>query len=80
MKKFGINIYEKDNTIGFKDRSEWTVWYDSEEDRDEAYVSYTRVRRRSPKDELIEMEIANSPYIDGSETITRTYTKVEEEI
>lgn len=80
MKKYGIEIYEKDNTIGFKSKSVWTEWYESEEERDSAYRIYTTKRRSSPKDMLIEMEIANSPYIDGDETITRRYTKVEEDI
>lgn len=80
MKKYGIEIYEKDNTIGGKSRSTWTEWFDSEEQRDNEYQFYTTKRTSSPSDMLIEMEIASSPYIDGDEATTRTYTKIEEAI
>jgi len=77
MKKYGIEIYEKDNNIGGKSRSTWTEWFDSEEERNKEYQVYTTQRASSPRDMLVEIKIASSPYIDGDKKLTRTYVKIE---
>lgn len=38
---YGIRIYEKDNTPGHRCSDTWEKWYNSEEERDEKYASYT---------------------------------------
>ncbi|MGX7395605.1 hypothetical protein [Carnobacterium mobile] len=80
MKKYGIEIYGKDNTIAGNSRSNWAEWFNSEEERNKKYQFYTTKRTISPNDMLIEMEIASSPYIGGDEKLTRIYTKIEKDI
>ncbi|MGM0175666.1 hypothetical protein [Enterococcus sp. DIV0800] len=76
-KNYGIEIYEKDNTIGSRDRTTWTEWYETESERDEAYRKYNNLRKSNdPSEIMIANEIANNPYIDGDEVVTRTYTKI----
>ncbi|WP_035033422.1 hypothetical protein [Carnobacterium mobile] len=70
MKKYGIEIYRKDNTIAGNSRSNWAEWFNSEEERNKKYQFYTTKRTISPNDMLIEMEIASSPYIGGDEKLT----------
>ncbi|CNC18022.1 hypothetical protein B7R74_19400 [Yersinia pseudotuberculosis] len=77
MKKYGIHIDERDNTIGFRDHSTWEEWFDTEIERDEKYSIYTQNTALDLRDMMIEQDIANSPYIDGDEVITRTYSKIE---
>lgn len=80
IKKYGIEIYEKDNAVGGESRSIWTEWFDNEEERDKEFQFHTTAKTSSPKDMLIEKEIASSPYVGGNEEVTRTYTKIEKEI
>lgn len=77
MKIYGIEICEKDNTIGFRDKTIWTEWFESEESRNKSYQNLTTNKQDSLSDMLVEIDTSNSPYIDGHEVITKTYTKIE---
>ncbi|MGQ2286706.1 hypothetical protein ACT5YT_05505 [Leuconostoc suionicum] len=68
--KFGIEIYERDQTPGYRDSDVWKEWFDSAEQRDKKYEQYIESEKSSssPKDIMIELE--NPSYI------TRTYKKV----
>lgn len=72
--KFGIEIYERDQTPGFKDSGPLpTEWFDSEDKRDEKYEQYIESEKlsSSPKDIMFELEYPNY--------VTRTYKKVYKE-
>lgn len=71
--KFGIKIYEMDETPGFRDSGYLpTEWFETAQERDEKYEEYLKPDGpQSPEDIIIELEHPNYVYY--------RYTKIEEE-
>lgn len=66
MMEYGIRIYEKDNTPGYKSSDTWEKWYETKEDRDEKYEAFSRP---------ISLRWKELCYPDNP--VERTYTKIE---
>ncbi|WP_057707313.1 hypothetical protein [Lactiplantibacillus xiangfangensis] len=71
-KKYGIHIYEKDNTPGFKDSYAYDEWFSSKEERDKQYTYYNKPSNPSPKDIVTEIDHPNYE--------TTSYSLIEKEI
>lgn len=67
MKKYGISIYEKNNTPGYRSSDTIEKWYETESERNQAYNAYTSTGGRW-KHKILENDL-----------IVTTYTKIERE-
>ncbi|MBZ5971599.1 MULTISPECIES: hypothetical protein [Leuconostoc] len=68
--KFGIEIYERDQTPGYRDSNVWEEWFDSAEERNKKYEQYIESEKpsSSPEDIMIELEYPSY--------VTTTYKKI----
>lgn len=73
--KYGIRTHYKDNTPGFRDSWDEDKWYNTKEQRDEAYDGLTATGNSSPSDILIEQEEAD---VYGGQLLESRHELIEE--